>query len=186
MQLTAAVRDFVNINFRDFTINENRKNEYFTTSFPSKKKIYHHNTRRLIPFAGIRRLFYYYKGEFYHYDRYRKSTLAGSAPIGGSPSTEPRERAKGQNTQAHSDRGNSGKGAAGSADDGAADIGEISITKNTTKRLKHSEGLLATGGRFLFPKGALTHHLSAGQAVVLLLRISHALCEADAASAEAL
>ena len=52
--------------------------------------------------------------------------------------------------------------------------------------MKHSEGLLATGGRFLFPKGALTHHLSAGQAVVLLLRISHALCEADAASAEAL
>ena len=146
---------------------------------------YHHKIRCLIPLSGIRRLFYYQKGDFYHYDRYRKSTVAGSTPIGESPGTKPSERAKGQDTQAHSDRGYSGKGFAGGTNDGAADIGGILITKNTAKRLKHSEGLRATGGRFLFPKGALTHHLSAGQAVVLLLRISRALCEADAAPAGA-
>ena len=44
--------------------------------------------------------------------------------------------------------------------------------------MSHLEGLRAAGGRFLFPKGALTHHLSVGQAVVLLLRISRALISA--------
>ena len=34
---------------------------------------------------------------------------------------------------------------------------------------------------FFIPKGALTHHLPAGQVVVLLLRISRALSEGDAA-----
>ena len=39
-----------------------------------------------------------------------------------------------------------------------------------------------TGTSFFFiPKGALTHHRAAGPAVVLLLRISRALCEADCA-----
>jgi len=39
-----------------------------------------------------------------------------------------------------------------------------------------------TGASFFFiPKGALTHHRAAGPAVVLLLRISRALCEADCA-----
>ena len=124
----------------------------------------------MIPFSGIRRLFYYYKGEFYHYDRYRKSTVAGSTPIGESPGTKPSERAKGQDTQAHSDRGYSGKGFAGGTNDGAADIGGILITKNTAKRLKHSEGLRATGGRFLFPKGALTHHLVVAKSAYLRFR----------------
>ena len=125
----------------------------------------------MIPFSGIRRLFYYHKGGFYYYDRYRKGTLAGPAPIGGSPGTESRKREKSTNPQAHSDRGNSGKGAAGSADDGSAGIGGIPITKNTAKRLKHSEGLRATGGRFLFPKGALTHHLVVAKSAYLRFRL---------------
>ena len=148
--------------------------QIFCYQFPKQKKIYYYIFRRLIPFSGIRRLFYYHKGGFYYYDRYRKSTVAGPAPIGRSPGTEPSERAKGKNTQAHSDRGNSGKGAAGGADDRAASIGGISITKNTQKRIKCSEGLRETGCRFLFPKGALTHHLSAGQAVVSLPLVGHA------------
>ena len=127
--------------------------QIFCYQFPKQKKIYYHIFHRLIPFPSIRRLFYYHKGGFYHYDRYRKGTLAGPAPIGGSPNTEPRERAKGTNPQAHSDRGNSRKGAAGGANDGAADIGGLSITKNTTERLKHSEGLRATGDLLLFPEG---------------------------------
>ena len=114
---------------------------------------YHHKIRCLIPLSGIRRLFYYQKGDFYHYDRYRKSTVAGSTPIGESPGTEPSERAKGQDTQAHSDRGYSGKGFAGGTNDGAADIGGILITKNTTKRIKRSRGLRATGDLLLFPEG---------------------------------
>ena len=127
--------------------------QIFCYQFPTQKKIYYYIFRRLIPFSGIRRLFYYHKGGFYYYDRYRKGTLAGPAPIGGSSGTEPSERAKGKDTQAHSNRGNSGKGAAGSANDGATDIGGIPITKNTTERLKHSEGLRATGGLSLFPEG---------------------------------
>ena len=132
---------------------------------------YHHKIRCLIPLSGIRRLFYYQKEDFYHYDRYRKSTVAGSTPIGESPGTKPSERAKGQDTQAHSDRGYSGKGFAGGTNDGAADIGGILITKNTAKRLKHSEGLRATGGRFLFPKGALTHHLVVAKSAYLRFRL---------------
>lgn len=127
--------------------------QIFCYQFPKQEKIYYYIFRRLIPFSGIRRLFYYHKGGFYYYDRYRKGTLAGPAPIGGSSGTEPSERAKGKDTQAHSNRGNSGKGAAGSANDGATDIGGIPITKNTTERLKHSEGLRATGGLSLFPEG---------------------------------
>ncbi len=127
--------------------------QIFCYQFPKQKKIYYYIFRRLIPFSGIRRLFYYHKGGFYYYDRYRKGTLAGPAPIGGSPGAEPSERAKGTNPQAHSDRGNSGKGAARGADDGAADIGGLSITKNTTEKLKHSEGLRATGDLLPFPEG---------------------------------
>ena len=127
--------------------------QIFCYQFPKQKKIYYYIFRRLIPFSGIRRLFYYHKGGFYYYDRYRKGTLAGPAPIGGSPGAEPSERAKGTNPQAHSDRGNSGKGAARGADDGAADIGGLSITKNTTEKLKRSEGLRATGDLLPFPEG---------------------------------
>ena len=127
--------------------------QIFCYQFPKQKKIYYYIFRRLIPFSGIRRLFYYHKGGFYYYDRYRKGTLAGPAPIGGSPGAEPSERAKGTNPQAHSDRGNSGKGAARGADDRAASIGGISITKNTQKRIKCSEGLRATGDLLPFPEG---------------------------------
>ena len=115
----------------------------------------------------------------------RKGTLAGPAPIGGSPGTEPSERAKGTDTQAHSDRGNSGKGAAGNTDDGAADIGGIPITKNTQKGIKRSEGLRATGGRFLFPKGALTHHLPEAGGGIPPVGRARALSEGDAAPAGA-
>ena len=145
--------------------------QIFCYQFPKQKKIYYHVFRRLIPFPSIRRLFYYHKGGFYHYDRYRKDTITGPAPIGGSPGTEPSERAKGADTQAHSDRGNSGKGAAGGTDDGAADLGGILITKNTKKRLSHLEGLRATGGRFFFPKGALTHHLVVAKSAYLRFRL---------------
>ena len=191
--------------------------QIFCYQFPKQKKIYYYIFRRLIPFSGIRRLFYYHKGGFYYYDRYRKGTLAGPAPIGGSPGAEPSERAKGTNPQAHSDRGNSGKGAARGADDGAADIGGLSITKNTTEKLKRSEGLRATGDLLPFPEGrtyspprrrkvrlppfpplaktAATPLLLLSPqsrlcgapfpAVVLLLRISRALSEGDAAPAGA-
>ena len=155
--------------------------QIFCYQFPKQKKIYYYIFRRLIPFSGIRRLFYYHKGGFYYYDRYRKSTVAGPAPIGRSPGTEPSERAKGKNTQAHSDRGNSGKGAAGGADDRAASIGGISITKNTQKRIKCSEGLRGTGGRFLFPKGALTHHLPRAGGGIPPFGRARALSEGDCA-----
>ena len=159
--------------------------QIFCYQFPKQKKIYYYIFRRLIPFSGIRRLFYYHKGGFYYYDRYRKGTLAGPAPIGGSPGTEPSERTQGADTQAHSDRGNSGKGAAGGADDRAASIGGISITKNFTKRLKHSKGLRAAGGRSFFPKGALTHHLPKAGGGIPPVGRARALSEGDAAPAGA-
>ncbi len=167
-----------NINFRDFAINENRKTDIFLSVSKAKENLLLY----FPPFDTIFRyqaVFYYQKGEFYHYDRYRKSALAGPAPIGGSSSTEPSERTKGKNTQAHSDRGNSGKGAAGGANDGAASIGGIPITKNTAKRLKHSEGLRETGGRFLFPKGALTHHLPEAGGGIPPVGRERALSEGD-------
>ena len=167
-----------NINFRDFAINENRKTDIFLSVSKAKENLLLY----FPPFDTIFRyqaVFYYQKGEFYHYDRYRKSALAGQAPIGGSSSTEPSERTKGKNTQAHSDRGKSGKGAAGSANDRAASIGGIPITKNTAKRLKHSEGLRETGGRFLFPKGALTHHLPEAGGGIPPVGRERALSEGD-------
>lgn len=72
-----------NINFRDFAINENRKTDIFLSVSKAKENLLLY----FPPFDTIFRyqaVFYYQKGEFYHYDRYRKSALAGPAPIGGS------------------------------------------------------------------------------------------------------
>lgn len=87
-----------------------------------------------------------------------KGAPAGPAPSGGSSGPKTGQGAKGKDTQTDSDRCNSGKGSTGNTEHGANDIGGILITKNTAERLNCAEVSGETGGLFLFPKGALTHH----------------------------
>ncbi len=158
--------------------------QIFFYQFPKQRKIYYYIFRRLIPFSGIRRFFTIRKENFTTMTDTEKALLQAQHRLEEAQARNRVKERKARTRRLIQTGGNSGKGAAGGANDGAASIGGIPITKNTAKRLKHSEGLRETGGRFLFPKGALTHHLPEAGGGIPPVGRERALSEGISLSAE--